>query len=247
MLALAWLVATASACERVPEEETLTSDGGGEGGSSPSPPSNLCDPVQQSCPAGFKCSAFVEAQGDVRYKCVDELAWYVDYEPCEVVENTTNDGCSKGSACLPSSFLSSMGLCLPLCVAGEGCEASARCLATVGIGVGYCAPTCSPLTPECPIPTMSCLESELGFSCRFESSVNLRGAGQGCGPTTEKLCDEGLVCLYAGLLLECTEASCCAPLCDPEEPGDNCDATTECVPLEAPGYPPGVGACHIPF
>jgi hypothetical protein len=246
--ALVWCVlAAVGGCEQVPEGDLINGGGAGGDEGAPPPASSLCDPVQQSCPNGFKCSAFVESEGDVRYKCVDELAWNSVYGPCDVVGDTTNDGCPKGSACLPASLLSSEGLCLPLCQQGEGCTATARCLSTVGVGVSYCAPTCDALSPECPIPTMRCMESSIGFACRFESSVNLHKAGQGCGPSTEKLCDEGLVCLNAGLLLDCVDASCCAPLCDLEGPESDCGTATECVPLDAPGYPAGIGACHIPF
>ena len=213
---------------------------------SPPPPDVSCNPGLQTCPDGAKCGAFISDGGAVQYQCVEDFAVYKLWEPCERLNSPGNDGCPSGSACLPPSLSIDSGLCMPLCLDDDHCENGQRCVSSVDVNVPYCAPGCAPLTPNCPSPGLACIESGSDFLCRLESSINLVGSTEPCGAGTDDICDEGFVCVYGGLLPGCTEAACCAELCNLLGEGSECTTQTVCSPLDNATHPE-LGACYIPF
>ena len=152
ILAAAGLVvlAVSPACEQVPEDEQITGSTAAEdAGGDPPAPDVACDPGAQTCSSGFKCAAFLVEGGGVRYRCVEDTPVHDLYDPCDVPALVVNDGCPRGTSCLPATPDLDSGICMPLCLDQDDCGAQERCVESFDVGVPYCAAPCSPFTAVC--------------------------------------------------------------------------------------------------
>ena len=217
-----------------------------------------CDPFEQDCPEGQKCSpqksdgfAF-DATG-----CVP-VARDPDQpgEPC-TVEGTLGSGidsCDVGSTCWEVDEQTLAGTCVPLCGGTPDfpeCPASTTCV-DFSDALHLCLPTCDPLAPACDpgdvcVPSPSAPDGQ--FACVVDASQDGGAEFEPC--EFLNACDLGLACVDSGSATECDPMAfgCCVAYCDLAAP--TCTgAGAECVPWFDEGQaPPGledVGVCTLP-
>ncbi len=206
----------------------------------------MCDPGEQDCPKGQKCTSFVSTPGNDTVDathCVDVMGDRAFGEACERIEG--NDDCGTGLFCMTdvSGHLGE-GVCLEFCTVNQPCEFGGECFAFNDGALPLCQQLCDPLIQDCP-PTQGCYQAFDSFVCAMPGPPAGGGNdGDACG--TIQGCNPGLVC--AAGTDGCTEPSCCTPVCDLSGPATQCTAPDECIQaLEDP--PPmlsQVGICAVP-
>ncbi|MCH9680035.1 MAG: hypothetical protein K0V04_01275 [Deltaproteobacteria bacterium] len=206
-----------------------------------------CDPFEQDCPKGEKCTSYVVEPGGATVDathCVEVIGDDLWGEPCERFED--NDTCAAGFFCMTDvSGNTGIGSCLEYCSPGTPCEFGGECFAFNDGALPVCEITCDPILQDCP-QGQGCYAAFDNFVCAMPGAPNGQGAdGDPC--FTIQSCNPGLIC--RGGTAGCLMDTCCTPICELSGPPDQCvDASESCVvALDDP--PPGltdVGYCGIP-
>ncbi|MCB9705226.1 MAG: hypothetical protein H6711_25350 [Myxococcales bacterium] len=217
-----------------------------------------CDVWEQDCPLCEKCTPYSHDTGSNwnDLGCVPVVARPKQFsEPCTAKGFSGFDDCDKGLMCWSLND-EGVGYCVGLCVGSKaepGCEYAGLCVIPGDEITNICFPSCDPLLQDCPgedgcYPYGRALE----WICAYDGSFPGAGAdGDPCEFTNN--CHPGLHCSPEGDRVPgCQAASCCATICDLEEP-NTCplkDQGAECVPYYAMGEaPPGkenLGFCGLP-
>ncbi|MCA9684677.1 MAG: hypothetical protein KC457_21000, partial [Myxococcales bacterium] len=117
---------------------------------------NTCDPAEQDCPDGEKCTAYVTMPGDCcvdANKCVDIIGDHQLGDPCMRMDD--NDDCAEGLFCMTvTSGSEGEGVCLAFCnVAEQDCAEDglpdAQCIAFNDGTLPMCQDRCDPITQDC--------------------------------------------------------------------------------------------------
>ncbi|MEX1367325.1 MAG: ribulose phosphate epimerase [Nannocystaceae bacterium] len=215
-------------------------------------PGNECDPTQQDCPKGEKCTAWANDGGTFwnANRCVDVTGSNVAGDPCLVEGSGVSgiDDCDLGHICLNTNE-ENMGVCVAFCEGEQLACASGDACAVYNDGVlPLCLPGCDPLLQDCP-PGQACIDTpNQTFICFSDASGAAGADGDPCPPADgENSCDPGQWCGPGSS--GCTDVNCCTPYCDLSEP--DCLAPDECISFFGdPGAaPPGfedVGVCALP-
>jgi len=209
---------------------------------------NQCDPAEQDCPKGEKCTSYVSVPGGKTVdatKCVPDEGDGLAGEPC--LREAENDDCAAGFFCMTDvSGHTGEGFCLEYCnVMTMECEFGGECFAFNDGALPVCEVTCDPLLQDCP-NGQGCYAAFEDFVCAVPGHPEGQGAdGDECA--TVQGCQPGLLCRTG--TNGCAGTSCCTPVCSLSGGGEECtDGSESCVAaLDAP--PPmlmDVGFCAIP-
>lgn len=216
---------------------------------------NTCDPAEQDCPEGEKCTGVVIEQGACcvdANQCVPLMGDKQVGDAC--VRTQDNDDCAEGLFCMTkTSGSTGDGVCLAFCdAADQDCAEDglpdATCVSFNDGTLPLCQDDCDPLLQDCS-PTLGCYGvGTQGFVCSLPGyDDGLGNDGDMC--FTIQSCKPGLQCTATEVLDGCGAARCCTPFCDLAE-ADPCSAPEACVAyFEAGTAPPGyenVGLCVIP-
>lgn len=214
-------------------------DGGVEG---------QCDPYQQDCPKGEKCTSYVSTPGQETVdstKCVEVIGDDLWGETCERFED--NDTCAPGFFCMTDvSGHTGMGTCLEYCSVGVPCMYGGECFAFNDGALPVCEVTCDPILQDCPAG-QGCYAAFDNFVCAMPGAPD--GQGNDGDPCyTIQSCNPGLIC-RSGTAGCDMAGTCCTPVCELSGPPDQCSDPSEmCIPaLENPS--PGledIGYCGVP-
>ncbi len=214
---------------------TSTSGGGSSTGAFP----DGCDPYEQDCFDGTKCTAMdSDADG-----YLDELtcALYGDEilgEMCFVNLETGDDTCGPGLACVK-------GTCRELCSGSEDdplcLQGDAECFLYKDI-LPICLPKCVPPGyDECDGGVCVPSPNSNGFVCAPAGLNN--GIGEGCEHVND--CKVALFCAPMEDAPLCNAGSCCTPYCNNDEDPIFCDAyDLSCQSFNNPMFP-NVGFCGV--
>lgn len=202
-----------------------------------------CDPVQQACGPGQKCT-FVDdgrRSGTVATRCISVTGQGSAGDNCarEQAEAIGRDDCGPGLLCFNLGDATTQR-CQRYCAGAGDCASGTACvqfLSSILLSqpLGLCAPTCTLFGNDCPAG-QDC--STIGYEA---SSTLPRNRAPLCRPTgtaqvgescQTSLCAPGLMCNPTG-----GSTPTCAVLCDAQHP---CAAGT-CTPLQ--GFPNGGGYC----
>ncbi|RMG99084.1 MAG: hypothetical protein D6705_04210 [Deltaproteobacteria bacterium] len=249
-------VAWGVACQQLPEPALPSGDtgtGGATAGSTTfddTPPSADCDPGDQDCPDGQKCTAIAQGATRNHYTCVADGGDLPEGEPCTKSADGI-DGCAAGTLCVEDRL--DQGRCLGACLNDGDCSGG-RCRQAPFDDVDYCAAACDPLVDTCP-PNMACTPIQDGFVCTFPYEDDTGVAGSSCDPFANRGCMPGLTCLQGTLIPGCGDAGCCTVFCNTTDPqaASECQSVfgtpgVTCVEFfsgPAPGYE-HVGVCMVP-
>lgn len=220
-----------------------------------------CSPWLQDCPAGEKCTAWVNDGGAAwnATKCVPIAA-----NPGQPGDACTAEGvgsgfddCDARSMCWDVDPSTNEGTCIAFCSGSEAnpvCdEAMTSCIIVNDGALNLCLPDCNPLLQDCNAETQNCFPAPGGFACAPDVSGENGAYGDDCAAINT--CDSGLYCEEAALVPGCTSAACCTTFCDLDEAGasEACPGAADgqsCEPWFDPGTaPPGLenlGSCVIP-
>jgi len=226
---------------------TATAGTGGATGSGGTGGGGVCNPVAQTgCGAGQRCAWIYTSQSAGHNACLADgtvdLGGTCGYGP--LGETTGFDNCKKATACIS-------GVCKTICDANavpDACPTNYLCGRYVGapfdlagtLGIGFCDPTCNPLTqtrdtdgaaacgsPNPSAPTLGCFGPlGRGFTCApVISTTKTHGVAAG-SPTYVNSCAPGYVPLRPDS--STTSAPVCMAFCRPA-------ATSSASPSNAPG------------
>ena len=206
-----------------------------------------CDPYEQDCPKGEKCTSYVQTPGGATVdatKCVPIIGDDLWGEPCERMAE--NDTCAAGFFCMTNvSGNTGMGTCLEYCSPEQPCEFGGECFSFNDGALPVCEITCDPILQDCPAG-QGCYAAFDNFVCALPGAPDGQGAdGDPCN--TIQSCNPGLIC--RGGTANCPEGACCTPVCELSGPAEQCeDPSEQCIQaLDDP--PPGlmdVGFCGVP-
>lgn len=206
-----------------------------------------CDPYEQDCPKGEKCTSYVATPGQNTVdatKCVPIIGDDLWGEPCERMEE--NDTCAAGFFCMTDvSGNTGMGSCLEYCDVNQPCEFGGECFAFNDGALPVCEITCDPLLQDCPMG-QGCYAAFDNFVCALPGAPDgLGNDGDPCN--TIQSCNPGLIC--RGGTAGCAEGACCTAVCDLNGAADQCsDPAEDCI--QALDDPPpdlqDVGFCGVP-
>lgn len=245
-------------------DETSTTGGSGSSGDGETPdlPGEPlpCDPWEQDCPEGQKCSLHSNSRLGNGTWCVPVVPDPVGTgEVCHALGEDYDgfDDCAKGAVCLTLCG-DGTGRCVELCggtLPSPTCPPGTECVAIEHFDPtpALCFTPCSVLAQDCP-PSETCLPDFGGapvFYCARDCSGDGGQAFDACSLYAE--CDPGLICT-SGLAKECfEEPDCCTAFCDVSLVPDVCPGEgQECVPMfdaSDPSVPPEsleVGFCMLP-
>lgn len=217
-------------------------------------PDLACDPWQQDCAAGEKCTHYnsMGESTDVdATKCVPIPA---DPVPSGGICTATggfgagDDDCGLGEFCY---FLGGddVGACMPLCggtAESPECPEGTFCSRGLGGALWMCLPSCDPLAQDC-LEGANCSPQSDGFVCALDTSGE---AGQIFDPcSAANGCDPGLMCAPPTSAGDCAQAAegCCLPMCAVN--GSPCPEALECLELFDAGTHPELsmyGVCAAP-
>lgn len=237
------------------EAESEESESGDEGSEcsfvcDDMPSVDYCDPHDQDCPVGEKCSAtaLFGHNWDTNV-CVPVVEDPVGVgEACMVLGEPFEglDNCEVGSICWHADE-QGQGECYAYC---EGqnfeCPESALCWST-GAGItNLCWPRCDPLLQDC-AEGQTCQVGQSAFVCFRDKSNGQATYGTSCTHPFFHECNPGLVCAAAEFVPGCDGGLCCTELCNLDE----VDACTDlgmglsCIPLFEEALPDyeHVGLC----
>ncbi len=224
--------------------------------------SDDCDPYDQDCPRGEKCTVWASDGGIFvnSTKCVpvsDDPRG--TGEPCHVEGSLHSgiDDCDFGAVCWHVDPETLDGACVPFCVRDGGwptCEEPGWICPNEDSPVPVCFQLCNPSTQDCP-EGQGCYPLQGEWVCTLDASNGTGAYGDRCGLLNQ--CDPGLVCVNPERLppgQECEDAvGCCTELCDLTDPaGDlQCSGAAEgqtCQPWDEEAEPSyeNVGVCVLP-
>jgi len=214
-------------------------DGGVEG---------QCDPYEQDCPKGEKCTSYVSTPGGQTVdatKCVPVIGDDLWGEPCERM--TDNDTCAAGFFCMTDvSGNTGPGTCLEYCSPGNECVYGGECFPFNDGALPVCEVLCDPILQDCP-EGQGCYAAFDNFVCAMPGAPEGQGNdGDPCN--TIQSCNPGLIC--RGGTAGCPmDGACCTPVCEVSGPAEQCaDPSEDCIQaLDDP--PPNlqdVGYCGVP-
>lgn len=216
---------------------------------------NTCDPAEQDCPDGEKCTGYVVEQGACcvdANKCVPVIGNQQLNDPCERSED--NDDCDVGLFCMTkTSGSTGAGVCRAFCHVGDqDCAEDglpdATCFSFNDGTLPLCQEACDPILQDC-ADNLGCYGvGTQGFVCSVPGFDDGLGAdGDMC--YTIQSCQPGLGCTAGEALSDCNASRCCSPYCDLDAP-DPCAAPEVCTPYYEEGAAPPnyahVGVCAIP-
>jgi hypothetical protein len=213
-----------------------------------------CDTYDPMCPEGFKCMPYADDGGS---------SWNAQFcfpldpdpvgvgEPCEVVGDGVSglDDCEEGSMCWFVDPDTNEGTCVAFCGGtpdDPDCDAAHTCLVANDEVLNLCMPFCDPVLQDCDAG-YGCYPMDDGFVCAVDASGEMGSFGDVC--EFINVCDPGLACITGELVLGCTEAGCCTPFCDLDDPTpcSGISGGVECVPWYLDGDAPAgfedVGIC----
>ncbi len=213
----------------------------------PDAPAPECDPGQQDCPEGQKCTPYATLESCCvdSTRCAPIVGALGPAAPCTRADD--NDDCGPGLLCLGAqSGGSGPGTCVALCDVEDPTTCGAdRCVQFNEGALPLCRPACDPLAQDCP-EGQACYAvlTEQAFTCLTSAfAPGHGGAGEPCA--TISACRPGLLCTVAAELEGCTAELCCTPLCPAGS--DECLAPLTCEQVYDPvAYPlyAGVGYCR---
>lgn len=223
-----------------------------------------CDPFEQDCPEGQKCSAYADDGGSHwnNLKCVPvpENA-RLPGEPCTAMTSGTSglDDCVLGAMCWHVDKDTHMGTCVALCTGTADApvcdDLETVCWISNANVLNLCLPICNPLAQDCSVDEV-CIanNSSEDFVCVLDGSGD---GGQQHDPCMFiNACDPGLLCNDPTSANECDPdvIGCCEPFCDLNDPDADaqCGGVGQvCNPWFEEGYAPpdlaNVGYCSIPM
>ncbi len=225
----------------------VTPDGGGA--------VSECDPKQQDCKAGEKCTAVSPKEGDPWgvNKCVPTMGDSQVGDPCDIVDGkyTGLDNCDVGLICLLTDDEGKGGACVEFCDTNDQCpKTGAQCVVYNDGALPICLVDCDPLIQDCPEGQACYNSAGDSFVCFKESAMPGEGApGDECSYINQ--CQKGSFCANPAALSMCgAETGCCTPYCPVDGGNAPCNDGEDCVPFFVEGMaPPGfenVGVCAIP-
>ena len=215
-----------------------------------------CDPYQQDCPRGEKCTWYADDGGTAwnNTKCVQVTGDQQADEPCLATGGGVSglDDCAVGLMCWEVDA-DNHGTCVALCTGSPEagvCEQPGKiCIA--GRTLALCLDDCDPIAQTCD-PGDVCIgnPSGEGFLCVLDASGE---EGQLHDPCDfSNTCDPGLLCNDPSAAVECDPQAegCCEPFCDLTDP--NCPGMGQvCHPWYEEGTAPpnhiDVGYCAVPM
>jgi hypothetical protein len=235
------------------------SDGGG-GGCGNAVRLSPCDPWNQDCTRGEKCSPASGGCDELETPICDDLA----RQPVPLGDACTSKGyplsgfndCDIGATCWFVDPESLTGTCVSLC---HGSREAPDCSHVPGTACVFvhdnddaplCLPTCDPFEPTCSgghhcHPTPHAPEV---FACIPDTAAPIGAAFDACDHTN---CAPGLLCAEPeAAAVECApDTNCCTPLCDLDAPA--CPGAGQtCLPYyeigQAPAGLENVGRCGLP-
>jgi hypothetical protein len=220
-----------------------------------------CNPFEQDCPRGQKCTIWANDGGPAwnASRCVD-----IDPDPvgvgetCTVVESGVSglDDCDLGLICWYVDD-TGQGECIEFCrgtADAPTCPPMHQCTISSAGVVSVCVQQCDPLLQDCP-GNFACYPVNDGYTCAQDGSGRTGSHGDPCDAVTD--CDPGLFCIDPDAHSTCNGAfGCCSTVCDLSDP--MADAT--CAALDPaqscqswyflPGMAPrgyeDVGVCALP-
>jgi hypothetical protein len=207
-----------------------------------------CDPYEQDCPKGEKCTSYVATPGQETVdatKCVPIIGDDLWGEECERMAD--NDTCAAGFFCMTDvSGHTGAGTCLEYCSPGVPCMFGGECFAFNDGVLPVCEVLCDPILQDCPAG-QGCYAAFDNFVCAMPGAAEgLGNDGDPCN--TVQSCNPGLIC--RGGTAGCDmDGACCTPICEVSGPPEQClDPSEDCIiALDDP--PPGlmdVGYCGVP-
>lgn len=207
-----------------------------------------CDPYQQDCPKGEKCTSYVSTPGQPTVdatRCAPIVGDDLWGEPCERMAD--NDTCAAGFFCMTEvSGNTGIGTCLEYCSVGIECEFGGECFAFNDGVLPICQVTCDPILQDCPAG-QGCYAAFDDFVCAMP------GAAEGSGNDGDacfsiQSCNPGLIC--RGGTAGCDmDGACCTPICELSGPPEQCPEPAESCIAALDDPSPGledVGYCGIP-
>jgi hypothetical protein len=213
-----------------------------------------CDPFEQDCPEGEKCSPYASDGGNEwnANKCVPVLGDQQPGELCSwdgIIEAT--DDCDATSFCWDVMEIDGelLGTCAAFCTGtadAPECPGGGSCIITDSFSFALCIITCNPLLQDC-APGLGCFWANSAFACLFTAGDI--PAGEPCGFIND--CAPGNYCVEAATLPDCAATSCCTSFCDLDLGDAQCsEPGTACVAFFNDGEaPPGyedLGLCLVP-
>ncbi len=246
-----------AACQRLPDPLASGSATGTSADTAASgttfddtPPTVECDPGDQDCPDGEKCTAVAAGTTRNRYACVADPGQMAEGEACTKDPDGV-DGCIAGTLCVEDRL--GAGRCLGICLDDGDCN-DGRCTDAPFDDVEYCARTCDPLASACP-SNMACTPTLDAFICTFPYEDDTGSLQESCNPFDGRGCAPGLTCLAGSLVPSCGEVGCCTIYCNVNDPQARAGCQSalgtvgvDCVPFfsgPAPGFE-HVGVCMVP-
>ena len=211
----------------------------------------MCDPAEQDCPEGEKCTAYREAAVGCctdANKCVPAMGNFQAGDGCWREDD--NDDCDVGLFCWTTPITGTgSGVCHSFCDvdAAEACDPGFNCRSFNEGTLPLCVKECDPLAPSCP-PSQGCyLIFENEFACANTVAVEGGGAdGDSCVAVNS--CNPGNACVFAEAKPGCDTPRCCTAFCDVDD-ANPCADSEMCISLFAEGdAPPGlehVGVCGV--
>jgi hypothetical protein len=217
-----------------------------------------CDLWAQDCPDGYKCTPWANDGGNAWnawgcFPVVDDPN--PTGAPCTAVESGTSgrDDCDARSMCLVSDAETLGGECIAFCLGSEAepscADACSQCFIPGSGVLDLCVPACDAIAQDCG-DSQACYPVADTFACAPDLSDDAGSPGDTC--EFVNVCDPGLYCANPRTVPGCTDAGCCAPLCDLDAPDCSALAGTVCTPWYADGEAPpcgslgSVGACMLP-
>ena len=217
-----------------------------------------CDPFDQDCPAGEKCSAIISDGGGSwdSTACVPADGTGQPGDSC-IAESVAAglDDCAKGSMCWDVDDMG-MGTCVALCTGtadAPTCPDQGSCTIINNGALNLCLPACSPLLQDCSEGN-ACYPVGDAFTCAPDASGDTGIANDPC--EFINVCEAGLMCAGAAFVgAGCPQGStgCCTPFCDLSDPAACPNPDQSCVefydPANLPVFPADaadIGVCGLP-
>ncbi len=217
--------------------------------------SNQCDPMEQNCPDGQKCTAVSPSEGEPWgiNVCVDVNGSGQVGDPCDIEggKYTGVDNCDVGFICLLTDDDGFGGTCTEFCDSNMECPQSGNDCEVYNDGsLPICLGTCDPLLQDCP-EGQGCYRGGGGttFVC-FKVTGESAHADE-CGYINQ--CLAGFNCSSPDAVDGCPGGvnGCCSSFCDLSDPDPDavCVGDEQCISFFEGQPPPqyeDVGVCLIP-
>lgn len=226
---------------------TTTATSGGETGGG-----GECDPQQQDCLEGEKCTAVAKMEGKPwdTNTCVPVMGEGQAGDLCDIEDGkyTGRDNCAKGLLCMLSDQEGKGGVCIEFCSAESECTMSDATCEIYNDGIlPICLPPCDPLIQDCP-EGQACYQGAISFVC-FKEVAKPGEGGQGTPCMSVNICEKGFTCADAATLTDCPGTGCCSAFCAVSEGDAPCLPDLACVPFFPEGMAPegfhDVGICAL--